>query len=86
MVYIFIPVLTMRYITQNNLLTVKEVSIFLKIRPLTIYKYIRDRKLEAIRFGGHYRVERRSLDKFIDNHRISENNRNLEKKEIVNER
>ena len=63
----------MRHITQTNFLTVKEVAVLLQLSLLTIYKYIRERKLEVIRFGGHYRIEKQSLDKFIDSHRMSEN-------------
>lgn len=63
----------MSHITQTNLLTVKEVAVLLKLSLLTIYKYIRERKLEAIRFGGHYRIEKQSIDKFIDGHRLNNN-------------
>lgn len=57
---------------QTNFLTVKEVAVLLKLSLLTIYKYIRERKLEVIRFGGHYRIEKQSLDKFIDSHRLND--------------
>jgi excisionase family DNA binding protein len=63
----------MRYITQPNYLTVKEVSDLLKLSEITIYKYIRERKLDVIEFGGHYRIDKLSLDEFINNHRISKN-------------
>ncbi len=72
----------MRHILQTNLLTVKEVAILLKLSLLTIYKYIRARKLEAMQFGGHYRIDKRSLDKFIDNHRLSENHPSSSIKEV----
>jgi excisionase family DNA binding protein len=51
----------MSYNIENNLLTVKEVSSFLKLSVITIYKYIREQKLEAIEFGGHYRIEKSEL-------------------------
>lgn len=72
MLYIVLHGQTMRYVTQTNFLTVKEVAVLLKLSLLTIYKYIRERKLEVIRFGGHYRIEKQSLDKFIDSHRMNE--------------
>lgn len=72
MLYIVFYGRTMRYINQTSLLTVKEVSTLLKLSILTIYKYIRERKLEVIRFGGHYRIEKQSLDRFIDSHRLHE--------------
>ena len=53
-----------------DLLTVKEVSELLKLSVLTIYKYIRERRLEVVEFGGHYRIDKLSLDKFIDSHKI----------------
>jgi excisionase family DNA binding protein len=70
-VYIALRNQTMSLISQNNFLTVKEVSELLKLSVLTIYKYIRERKFEVVEFGGHYRIEKLSLDKFIDSHKIS---------------
>lgn len=54
----------------NDFLTVQEVTEILKLSALTIYKYIRQRQLEAIEFGGHYRIERSSLNKFIKKHKV----------------
>ena len=62
----------MSYITKTNFLTVKEVSELLKLSVLTIYKYIRERRLEVVEFGGHYRIDKLSLDRFIDSHKIRE--------------
>lgn len=73
MLYVSSHGLTIRYMFEQNLLTVKEVAVFLKLSLLTIYKYIRERKLEAIQFGGHYRIDKQSLDKFINSHKLSEN-------------
>jgi excisionase family DNA binding protein len=64
----------MSYIPQSKYLTVKEVSDILKLSVLTIYKYIRERQIEVIRFGGHYRIDKLSLDRFINEHKILENN------------
>ena len=69
MLYIIPYSLTMRYITQANFLTVKEVSALLRLSVLTIYRYIRERKIKVIRFGGNYRIEKQSLDKFVDKYR-----------------
>ena len=68
MVYIPVHVKTMRYNTENNFLTVKEVCDLLKLSELTIYKYIRQGNLEAVEFGGHYRIGRSSLISFIEQH------------------
>lgn len=63
----------MRFDFKNELLTVDEVSQLLKLSVITIYKYIRQRRLEAIEFGGHYRFERSSLEKFINEHKVNKN-------------
>lgn len=54
---------------ENNLLTVKEVSSFLKLSVITVYKYIKEQKLEAIEFGGHYRIEKSELLDFVKRHK-----------------
>jgi len=55
---------------QEIWLTVQDVAKFLKLSELTIYKYIKLRQLEAVEFGGHYRILKTSLDSFIENHKV----------------
>ena len=69
----------MRFNRRNDFLTVAEVSDILKLSVLTIYKYIKEQKLEAIEFGGHYRIERISLQRFINAHRLPTNKNPYEK-------
>lgn len=54
-----------------TLLTAQEVADILKLSVLTIYKYIKERKLEAVEFGGHYRIPASSLAKFIRKHAVA---------------
>lgn len=61
----------MTYKTSNNFLTVGEVSRILKLSVLTIYKYIREQQLEAVAFGGHYRIDKSSLNDFIERNKVS---------------
>jgi len=56
----------MSYIVETDFLNVKEVSVFLKLSALTIYKYISEKKLKAIHFGGRYLIERSSLNQFVN--------------------
>ena len=56
----------MNYTIETNFLNVKEVSIFLKLSALTIYRYISEKKLKAIHFGGRYLIDKSSLNKFIE--------------------
>jgi len=46
-------------------LTPSEVADVLQLNLLTIYKYIRNKKLMAVRFGRNYRIAKEDLDKFI---------------------
>jgi excisionase family DNA binding protein len=56
----------MDYLIETNFLNVKEVSAFLKLSALTVYKYISEKKIKAIHFGGRYLIEKSSLNKFIE--------------------
>lgn len=60
----------MSYHTLQNVMTVQEVAELLKLSALTIYKYIKEGSLEAIDFGGYYRIEESSLRRFIQNHKV----------------
>lgn len=61
----------MNYIVQTNFLNVKEVSVFLKLSALTIYKYISEKKIKAIRFGGRYLIDKSSLNQFVKERKIN---------------
>lgn len=61
---------TSDFAIKNEFLTVHEVAELLRLSVLTIYKYIKEGQLEAVEFGGHYRVSSDSLEKFIDIHKV----------------
>lgn len=50
---------------DDQFLTPAEVAKVLQLNLLTIYKYIRNKKLLAIKFGRNYRIRREDLDNFI---------------------
>lgn len=56
----------MNYVIKTNFLNVKEVSVFLKLSALTIYKYIAEKKIKAIQCGGRYLIDKTSLNKFTE--------------------
>lgn len=60
----------MGYNKTNAFLTVQEVADILRLSVLTIYKYIKEGDLEAVEFGGHYRVSSNSLGNFIQIHKV----------------
>lgn len=61
----------MNYIIETNFLNVKEVSVFLKLSTLTIYRYIAEKKIKAIQFGGRYLIEKSSLNKFVEERKVN---------------
>lgn len=70
MVYMSVLALIMVDNNKTNFLTVAEVSGILRLSELTIYKYIKSGSLEAVEFGGHYRISKASLSLFIANHKV----------------
>lgn len=60
----------MGYIHTNDFFTVQEVAELLRLSILTIYKYIKEGNLEAVEFGGHYRVSQSALADFIEIHKV----------------
>ncbi len=57
---------------MNNVkiyLTPQEVAAQLQLNLLTIYGYIRDKKIRAAKFGRKYRIENNDLERFISEHR-----------------
>jgi excisionase family DNA binding protein len=53
-----------------SLLTIKEVADLLKLNTLTVYEYVRDGHLQAVKLGRSYRVDYSDLIKFIKAHRV----------------
>jgi len=60
---------------NNNLLTPEQVAGILQINVLTVYSYIRQGKLDAIRLGRTYRIVPDDLELFIEANRIERNHR-----------
>jgi excisionase family DNA binding protein len=58
---------------SNNLLTPEQVAGILQVHILTIYSYIRQGKLGAIRLGRSYRITQQDLEQFIESNRIQNN-------------
>lgn len=50
---------------DRRFLTPAEVAKELQLNLLTIYKYIRNKKVLAVKFGRKYRIEKEDLDKFV---------------------
>ncbi len=55
---------------DNNLLTPGQVANILQVHVLTVYGYIRQGKLAAIRLGRSYRIIPGDLARFIESNRV----------------
>ena len=49
---------------MSDLLTVKQVAFVLKVHPLTIRRYIREKKLNAVKVSGAVRINEEELTSF----------------------
>lgn len=49
---------------MENLLNVKQAAFILKVHPLTIRRYIREKKLKAVRAAGNVRIKESDLLEF----------------------
>ena len=43
----------------------RDIAKLLKLNIVTIYEYIREGKLRAVKFGRNYRIEEKDLEEFI---------------------
>lgn len=49
---------------MGNLFTIKQVAFILKVHQLTVRRYIREKKLPAIKISGLVRIKEEDLQKF----------------------
>lgn len=57
--------------SESKFYTAKEVANLLKLNLLTVYDFIRDGRLPAIKFGRNYRIMASDFEEFIRDHRVS---------------
>ncbi len=46
-------------------MTVRELAVYLKMKPVTIYKHAQGGKLPAFKVGTTWRFKRKTIDKWI---------------------
>ncbi len=52
---------------QNAVMTVGEVSKFLRVHPSTIYRLLKRGRLPAFRVGSDWRFRRSEMEKWLEN-------------------
>ena len=51
--------------SSNKIYTIPEICEILGVKPRTVYKYIREDKLNAFKVGNHWRVTDEALQDFL---------------------
>jgi excisionase family DNA binding protein len=62
---------------QLEIMTVKEVAVYLKMKPVTIYKLAKEGRIPAFRVASFWRFKRDLIDKWLGD----ESRKNLERME-----
>jgi len=55
---------------KKKFLTPKEIASKLQLNLVTIYSYIKKRKLIAIRIDKNYRIDQDDFEKFIESNKL----------------
>jgi excisionase family DNA binding protein len=50
--------------------SIEEVAEMLKVAYLTVYRWIKSGKLQAVKAGKQYRISKTSLDKYLNENTI----------------
>lgn len=51
---------------QKDFYTAQELAEKLRVNIMTIYRYIKARRLEAYKLGKEFRIKKEEFDKFIN--------------------
>ncbi|MBU1019343.1 MAG: helix-turn-helix domain-containing protein [Patescibacteria group bacterium] len=54
----------------SRLMTPEQVAKILQVHHLTVLKFIKQKKLKAIKLGRIYRIKETDLDKFLDKYYV----------------
>jgi len=55
---------------KDQFYTAEELAEILKLNVITIYRYIRAKKLKAYKFGKEYRIDKKTFNNFINKNLI----------------
>lgn len=51
---------------EEEILTIKEVAVFLKVKPVTIYKLLNLKKIPGVKVSGAWRFQSDLIKEWID--------------------
>lgn len=52
---------------KDNFYTAEELAKELKLNVMTIYRYIKAKKLKAYKIGKEFRIDKKEFTRFLDN-------------------
>ena len=50
----------------KEVMTIKDVAEYLDVHPMTIYKYVKQGKIPALKIGASWRVRKDSMKKWME--------------------
>lgn len=56
---------------SDDVLTIKELSAYLKIPKSTLYKLVREGKIPSQKIGRHWRFRKRAIDRWLEETRAN---------------
>ena len=59
---------------SSSILTIEELSIYLKISKSTLYKLVREGKIPSQKVGRHWRFRKETIDRWLDETQTKESN------------
>ncbi len=51
---------------MDDILSIREVSEFLKVKEQTVYRLVQQGKLPGVKIGGQWKIKKSHLDKMFD--------------------
>ena len=64
---------------MGDVLTIEELSVYLKIPKSTLYKLVREGKVPSQKIGRHWRFRKEAIDRWLDETRAEEPDTKVEK-------
>jgi excisionase family DNA binding protein len=59
---------------DENVLTVRDLASYLRMKPLTIYKHVSEGKLPGFKVGSHWRFKKQTIERWIEDQEKSNSN------------
>lgn len=64
---------------RGGVLTIEELSAYLKIPKSTLYKLVREGKIPSQKVGRHWRFRKMAIDRWLDETRIQQSHSEVDR-------